>query len=196
MDIWRQRPDAQQLGKVSPPSQPADNLWPLCVCLRVVLLRNGTLSSSNRARGPHKLPVQATERTLTNKRHVRFHLPISMCKKTMARVRKKGGKTTKHDLAAVFFTSHSLAFLTQNRRFATFPNKHKVEKLLLNKALKEKKKKYLKEKYSVGRGRPFPPHCCRGMRPENYLVVQVEEKRSPFGGAEFALKTDTSFTSV
>lgn len=33
--------------------------------------------------------------------------------------------------------------------------------------------------FSAGRNRPFPPHCCRGMRPENYLVVQVEEKRSP-----------------
>lgn len=31
---------------------------------------------------------------------------------------------------------------------------------------------------------------------KKYLVVEVEEERSPFGGAEFTLKTDTSFTSV
>ncbi|KAF0033448.1 hypothetical protein F2P81_013514 [Scophthalmus maximus] len=46
------------------------------------------------------------------------------------------------------------------------------------------------------RGRPFPPHRCRGMRPENYLVVQVEEKRSPFEEEELVLKTDTSFTTM
>ena len=39
--------------------------------------------------------------------------------------------------------------------------------------------KVCNKKCSAGRSRPFPPHCCRGMRPENYLVVQVEEKAQP-----------------
>lgn len=81
-----------------------------CESLLVVLLRNGTLSSSNRARGPHKLPLRSErEDTQAHMQGGQSHLQISICKKTIAGVGKRGEK--KHDVAVVLSTSNSeLAF--------------------------------------------------------------------------------------
>lgn len=107
MEIWRRRPDAQQLGKVRPPSQPADNFKPpACV---------GACAAAEEP--PHKLPEQATQRTEKSDRHVRSHLLVSISKETTARVGRRRRKTR----AGCTFLYFSLAFLPQDRRLAALP---------------------------------------------------------------------------
>lgn len=191
VDVWRQRPDAQQLGKVSPPSQPVDNLWPLCASPCCAAEEWDRLSSSYRARGPHKLPVRASE-------HVRFHLLIihvwEKKKKTMAGVRERerekeegGGGKKKHETVWLQFFPPLLTrslFLTQKAtiRWQSLETRDVYKKRdLIIIITKERRCKSTKRgiKCSAGRARPFPPHCCRGMRPEKLLGRSSGRKAQP-----------------
>lgn len=111
----------RRVGKVCAPPQLVDNLWPLCVSPCCAAEEWDSLSS-HRARGPHKLQSKPPCGLLENKKHVRFHLLISMREKTIDRVRKKRRrKTTRDGVAAVFFTSNSPASLHRSVDSPFFP---------------------------------------------------------------------------
>lgn len=162
MAIWRRRPDAQQLGKLWPPSQPADNFEPPA-CVRafvpVVQPRNDHINYQQ-----HRRQRRATNTSV----FISWYPYLGK----LALGSEKGGRKTRVGCTFLYF---SLAFLPQDRRLAALP-RHANSRNSCRNHLKRVK---IKKGNSAGRARPFPPHCCRGMRPENYLVVQVEEKAQP-----------------
>lgn len=189
MDVWRRRPDAQQLGKVWPPSQPAENFKPRA-CVRACCAAE---------EWPHKLPAQATERTVKSEKHARSHLLVSISKGTTAQVRKirgVGGGNMRW-----------LQFSWLLPRYPpTGPTVRCVAKetqTLETVAKTTGKIKCAKEACAWKRrnfswsSSPFPSTLLPG---ECALKItwsfKWKKKRNPFAGEEFALKTDTSFSSM
>lgn len=205
MDVWRLRPDAQQLGKVWPPSQPAENFkpapphppthqptTPACV---------GEMTAET---------TSASDREDSKDRHTRPLSPPGIHKRTIAQVRRGGGE--KKTRVGCSFLDFSLAILPQDRRFAALPKRHKLCKLQKN-----CKKKKNNNNNNKNRAKNAQKKRAPGGKKRAIQLVQLalslhiaagecalkitwllkwKKKRNPFAGEEFALKADTSFSSM
>lgn len=180
MEIWRRRPDAQQLGKLWPPSQPADNFEPPA-CVRACVRARGAAEER-----PHKLAAaQATERTEKSDKHVRFHPLVSISGETGARVRKGRKKNTRWLHFSLLLPRFPPAGPTLGRAAET----HKLYKLL-------HKPPQMRQKGGIQLVElALSLHIAAG---ECALKItwsfKWKKKRNPLAGEEFALKTDTSFS--
>lgn len=178
MELWRRRPDAQQLGKLWPPSQPADNFEPPA-CVRafvpVVQPRSDHINYQQ-----HRRPRGQRRATNTS-----VFIPWYPYLGKLALGSEKGGRKTRVGCTFLYF---SLAFLPQDRRLAALP-RHTNSRNSCRNHLKCVKKGVQLVELALSL------HIAAG---ECALKItwsfKWKKKRNPLAGEEFALKTDTSFS--
>lgn len=180
MELWRRRPGAQQLGKLWPPSQPADNFEPPA-CVRACVRARGAAEER-----PRKTTSSTGDREDRGEPQTRpFSSPgIHIWGKWRSGRNREEGKRAS---AALFSTSPS-----EERRLAASPRR-KLWKLLVETTRKASKKKKPKGIQLVELALSL--HVAAGECALKFTwLFKWKKKRNPLAGEEFALKTDTSFS--
>lgn len=149
MDIGVSGRMRSNLANFGLPQQPTDNLCPLRAFLLVVLLRNDHLNYQQRRSRGDSRPSNMSD-----------FISWYPCPENNGSSWGEKEERKSHAMAAVFFTTNSLAFLQKDRRFCVFSNKDNIS-ILQEIHTKRVQKVYAQKGNSAGRDHPFPPHCSR-----------------------------------